>query len=149
MTNSHVGSVNEELFQYEKWRKQAIDLAKTYNQMWKKSYKPFMEKYPNSFLIVKYEDLIVKETGIPVLKNWLKFMGEPFSEDKVKCAVVLSRHPQVRRVLSPNAMKKPDAYADDALVCKIWEIVRETAAPAGYNIWRNTSCVDVDTSVIV
>lgn len=115
--------------------------------MWKRSYEPFMQTYPKGFLIVKYEDLANRATRMSVLKTWLQFIGQPFSEERAKCAVVLSRHPQVRRVLKPNSMKKIEAY-DASLVCKIWEIVRETAVPAGYSIWQNTTCDGVNTSMM-
>lgn len=141
ITRSHVGKILQKDFDRKEWVMNAKRLAYKYSEMWPHSYQPFIQKHPNGYLLIKYEELIDPVIQIEKLESIMKFLNQPYPLEKLKCAFYLANHPTVRRPVytKDEVMKKSDAYTP-GLVCELWNILKPAATRFGYSIYRNQTC---------
>jgi hypothetical protein len=141
ITRSHVGKIKRSEFNRKAWVVNARRLAMLYNDMWSNSYDPFIRKYPNGYIVIKYEDLLNKEIQNVWLGRLLDFMGYEWTTERLECAFYLANHPKVRRpVYADDRITKEEAY-NKALVCDIiWPLVKDVALAHGYGMYKGITC---------
>ena len=122
ITRNHIGKIKKNKFRYKLWEKNALRLAFAYENMWKESYDPFIEKVgPDKYVIVKYEDLMSSATQMESLAKIMKVLKYEYTMERLKCAFYLSNHPKVKRSeVSQDTATKEEAY-NRPLVCKMWK----------------------------
>mmetsp|Transcript_1582 Transcript_1582/g.2527 ORF Transcript_1582/g.2527 Transcript_1582/m.2527 type:complete len:308 (-) Transcript_1582:111-1034(-) len=142
ITRSHVGKILEKDFDRKAWFLNANRLARKYKAMWTDSYTPFMRRYPNGYIIVKYEDLIHPEYQLAELKKIMDFMGYDISDKRMQCAFFLANNPTVKRPrhTTDKVMSKSDAYSRSLVCNHIWPLVRESCAKYNYQPYNNMNC---------
>lgn len=154
VTNSHVAKINVNNFNKKNWYINAKQLALQYKDMWINSYGPFMHKYPNGYLLIKYEDLINPSKQMSLLEEMLTFMKLPTNDaNRLKCAFLMAKKPSVKRPedeyvdgVKLQYITKEQAFTE-SLVCKvIWPIISADATKYGYHIWKGTTCSNVTES---
>jgi len=141
-TRSHTGKLTQTTFRWERWEAAANGLAYDFQMMWDVSYIPYMMKYPQGYLLVRYEDLRDKDKQLDVLATILQFIGRPQSVERMRCALMLANHPSVnrqRRQQQGTVVTKDDAYQPE-LVCKMWDTFSVAALAMGYSVRNATDC---------
>lgn len=124
VTRSHVGKIKKKDFDRKDWTKNAIRLAYKYDEMWSKSYDPFMRKRDSSqSLLIKYEDLINPKLQVDLLAGIMSFLQYDYTPERLRCAFYLANHPKVKRPqITDDTVKKTEAYSQQQ-VCNLWKIL--------------------------
>lgn len=141
-TRSHTGKLTQNTFRWERWEAAANGLAYDFQMMWDISYVPYMMKYPQGYLLVRYEDLRSPDKQLDMLATILRFIGRPQSVERMRCALMLANHPSVNRQQRQQqgaVVTKDDAYPPE-LVCKMWDTFSVAALAMGYSVRNATDC---------
>jgi hypothetical protein len=101
-----------------------------------------MMKYPQGYLLVRYEDLRNPDKQLDVLATILRFIGRPQSVERMRCALMLANHPSVNRQQrqQQGTVVTKDAVYPPELVCKMWNTFSVAALAMGYSVRNAIDC---------
>ena len=142
ITRSHVGKIKKVDFNRTTWEANAKRYALLYKDMWRLSYEPFMQRYPQGYVLVRYEDLFNKELRIGLLAKIMDIMGYEYTGERLQCAFNLANHPKVHRpVIAAAAVVTEEEAYTRPLVCDVlWPILKNVAMANGYGAYGGMIC---------
>ena len=144
VSGSHSG-VATKVSRYLKsrWNYWAANLAHDIQYDWDFKVKAMMDLHsPQNFLAIKYEDLVSKTHRYEALRQIQEYLGFPFSETQLKCAIYTSDEARVHRHSKISLRSLMDTNTE--LQCRIWPMIKNFATYFNYTYqFANTDCSQI------
>lgn len=150
-TRTHSKPVPMTLFNKERnsyWPFFANRTACYYAKIWVKHYYKIAAQQKHLF--IRYEDLLDSSTKYRVLGELVDFLGFSTSEDRIKCAFVLSVKDSIYRKSKSNLIQEAhatikDGFENTEFACNIWRPIMPFVRKYNYLPYNNASCGDYPT----